>query len=255
MASEHCEIGVVFALALEARPLVRRLVDRVTTSGGYREHVGELSGRRVAVIEAGVGPAAAARATEDLLALRKPRWIVSTGLAGGLAADLDRADVIVGGHVVNIEGQVHATSAGVLAAADAELSRLVEGRGILSVAEVVARAAEKARLAEQTGAAAVDMETFAVANVCSARRTRFLAVRAISDTAEEDLPRGVSRLLAHRTAAGRAGAAAALALRRPSLIKDLWRLRRHSVEAAEALADVLARIVAALPETRLGPPP
>ena len=64
---------------------------------------------------------------------------------------------------------------------------------------------EKLALGEKYAAAAVDMETLAVAGVCRRRQTPFLAVRAISDAAGDVLPRDVQKLLDQKTAAARPG--------------------------------------------------
>ena len=54
---------------------------------------------------------------------------------------------------------------------------------------------------------AVDMESFAVAEVCRRRNVPFSPIRAINDTADEMLPPDVERLLAQKTGASQSGAA------------------------------------------------
>ena len=63
--------------------------DVVTTEcPAFVEHIGLLDGRPVMIAESGVGQPAAAQATEDLIKIHHPQWIVSTGFAGALVPDV-----------------------------------------------------------------------------------------------------------------------------------------------------------------------
>ena len=74
-----CDVVLVFALGIESGGLVDRLTEVVTTRcASHLEHVGHLDGRRVAIAESGVGTAAAAGVTEDVIKIHQPKWIVST---------------------------------------------------------------------------------------------------------------------------------------------------------------------------------
>jgi adenosylhomocysteine nucleosidase len=64
---------------------------------------------------------------------------------------------------------------------------------------------------------------------------RFLAIRVISDDAQTDLPREVASVVA-KGASYRAGAALRAVWKRPSSVKDLWKLYEHAIEAAGRLA-------------------
>jgi adenosylhomocysteine nucleosidase len=120
---------------------------------------------------------------------------------------------------------------------------------LLSVGQIVRTVAEKQQLAEQTGALAVDMESLAVARMCAESRTRFLAVRAISDDLSADLPGEVLSVFGG-TGTLRAGAIAGAVWRRPGSIKLLWQLREQAHHAAERLARFLATIAPTLYEAR-----
>jgi adenosylhomocysteine nucleosidase len=87
------------------------------------------------------------------------------------------------------------------------------------------------------------METLAVARVCQAEKVRFLAIRAISDSVDQELPRDVDRLVKKKTLAGRLGAAAGAIVNRPSSIKDMWQLKEDALVASSRLATFLAGIV------------
>ena len=109
----------------------------------------------------------------------------------------------------------------------------------MTVDAVCLAASEKAAIRESTGASVLDMESYAAAQVCKSRGAPFAAIRSITDTAEEDLPREIAALATIPTAAGRA----AFAVRRPGLWRTLLELRRRSRSAADNLGDVLGLIL------------
>ena len=69
-----------------------------------------------------------------------------------------------------------------------------------------------------------------------------MAVRAISDDLSADLPPEVLSLVGE-TGAVRFGAVIGSLFKRPSSIKDMWRLREQATVAADRLADFLDGIV------------
>jgi adenosylhomocysteine nucleosidase len=116
----------------------------------------------------------------------------------------------------------------------------------LTVDHVIRTADEKAKLRFQYGADLVDMETSSVAALCSERSVRFLSIRVISDEAGIDLPPEIASLM---TGSGsyRVGAAMRAIWRRPSSVKDFWRLHEHAQEAADRLAKFAAGAIERLP--------
>jgi adenosylhomocysteine nucleosidase len=115
----------------------------------------------------------------------------------------------------------------------------------LTVDKMIRTIEEKRALAEQTGAIAVDMETLAVATVCRQTKTRFMAVRAISDDLSTDLSPEILSLVGD-TGAIRFGAVIGSLWKRPSSIKDMWRMREHAMDASEKLASFLVGTVTQL---------
>ena len=66
---------------------------------------------------------------------------------------------------------------------------------ILTVDRIVLTAGEKRRLAAESGAMALDMESAAIASAASARSIPFLAVRGVLDAIDEDLAIGFDQFL------------------------------------------------------------
>ncbi len=111
---------------------------------------------------------------------------------------------------------------------------------ISSSDRVVASAAEKRRLREQTGALAAEMEAGEVKKIAAGWAVPFYCVRAVSDTAQEDLPLDFNL---YRDPAGRFSLPriAFAAVRHPfTRIPALRRLEDHCNVASEALGAFFA---------------
>lgn len=243
-----CEVAFLFALQMEAGGLCDLLQQRVSLRcDSFIEHRGLLGDRSVAVIETGVGGEAAARATEDVLRLLTPGWIVSAGFAGALQAPLGRGHLVIGNEVLKVgsDDRLQA-SMQVPVEAVADIRGLDVG-ALLTVDELIADPAEKQRLGEETGALACDLETAAVAETCQSSGTPFLAVRIITDALGDRLPPEIEGLMNQSSLAGKLGAAAGAIFKRPSSLKDLWKLREEALRATDRLAKYLASLLAQLP--------
>ncbi len=173
-------VGIVAALAAEARPL-----------GPAARRSGELAtladGTLIAVT--GIGGAAAARGARTLVAAGCGA-LASWGLAGGLDPALACGAILLPEEVILDGGSS-------LQTAPAWRERIVQslearwpvrqGRLLTSV-RALGTVADKSAAFRVTGAGAVDMESFAVAEVAAAHGLPFVAVRVIVDTAGDELP-------------------------------------------------------------------
>ncbi len=238
----HAHVGIVHATAMEVAPFLDRC-DRVRkyTGGNFTFRGGFFGEIRVALAQSGMGPNFAARATQALIDGHAPEWIISAGFSGALQPEMRVGDIVVGDAIID-------ASAAELAI-DLKMERnpatgLHVGR-LLSVDRMIRTVDEKRSLAMQHSAIAVDMESFAVAQVCRRSKTRFLAVRVISDDLSADLP---AELLSVVGSSGtvRLGAVAGALFKRPGSARDLWRLREQGMAAAERLAKFLDGIVVQL---------
>lgn len=238
-----CHVGVVFALGIEAGGMVDALSGVVHNSGsGFVAHEGGLDGRRVVLLESGVGRQAAARGARALLLGHRPRWVISAGFAGGLQPQLRQGDILMANEIADLAGLRLAIDFKIGPAALAQVPGLHVGR-LLSVDAIVREPAAKRALGQEHGALAVDMETSAVAEVCRDERVRFLSVRVISDTVDRELPPDVDYLVRRKSTLGRLGAATGAIVRRPSSIKDLWQLKEDAIAASDRLAKFLTGVV------------
>ncbi len=239
--SHAVDVGIVFALSVEADAFERLIEDRREVQGAqFAFATGVAAGRRVAWCISGVGRVAAATAARQLIDGHHPRLIVSAGFAGGLDPDLRR------GSAVRPEVAVmdHAARRITLAAAPRPHS---EPLTIVTVDAVAATVEMKQSLAARTGSQLVDMETFAVAEVTAAAGLPCAAVRVISDDARETLPGEVAALSAPQSPLRRLGAAIGAVGRRPAAAVDLWRLWERSVIDSRTLADAVVDAIRVWP--------
>jgi adenosylhomocysteine nucleosidase len=244
----HCHAGLVVALPLESGYFEDRLSGLISIKGhGFTIRTGGLAGRGVAVAISGHGQEQARRATEALIEGHRPRWVISAGFAGGLQDQLKRGDIVMADGVVGDHGERLSIDLR-LPAGDEQSARGIHAGRLLTVDRIIRKAEEKRALGERFGAIAVDMESLAVAQVCQQEKQRFLAIRAITDAVNDELPRDVERLLNRPTMVRKLGAAAGSIVRRPSAAKDLWKLRESATAAADRLAKFLVGVIEQLPQ-------
>lgn len=149
----------------------------------------QLGWRRVC---SGVGYARAAEAAEQLLASGARRLLV-WGSAGGLDPALASGTVVVPEYVVGPDGTCHALDPdwrrALCGAVPVELA--VTEAPVATVRTPAGDTWAKEKLRARTSAAAVDMETAAVAAVAAAAGAACAALRVVADTATLALPRAV----------------------------------------------------------------
>jgi adenosylhomocysteine nucleosidase len=238
-----CDVAFVFALGVESGGLVDLVPDVVHTQcPSFLEHAGDLDGRRIVIADGGVGVEAAARATDDVITLHKPAWVVSAGFAGGLRDELRRGHIVMADSVADTHGSQLAVGLKLDPQVVESTPSLHIGR-LLTVDHIIRTAEEKRSLAKQHDAIACDMETMAVAEVCRRHKVRFLSVRIISDAVDDHLPPEIDKLLEQKTLAAKLGAAAGAIFKRPSSVKDMWQLREDALKASDRLAKFLLGVV------------
>ncbi|HUG93591.1 MAG TPA: 5'-methylthioadenosine nucleosidase [Planctomycetaceae bacterium] len=238
----HADVGIVCALARELAPLLDRCEKvRKYTGGQFVFRGGRYDQVRVAVVESGMGFARARRATQALLDAHTPRWILACGYSGALRPGINVGDIVVADSIVDTHGQELTVDLHMPTEGQKGLHR---GRFVTSD-ELVRTVVEKQQLAERHNAIAVDMESLAVAQVCRESGKPFLAVRVISDDLSADLPPEVLSVFGS-SGTLRVGAIVGSLWKRPSSVKDLWRLREQANFAAGRLATFLDGVLVQL---------
>ncbi len=239
-----CDVGAVFALGEESGGLEDLLENVVTLKGsGLAVRVGQWKGRRVAVAISGTGRESAGRATEALLLGHRPRLVFSAGFCGGLTDSVKRHDLVVAERIVGPDGKELGVDLAPIGSASLWSRPGVHVGRIVTAETVVRRPREKRDLGREFDALAVDMESFAVAEICARRNVRFLAVRVVSDAVDDRLPREVERLSRQKSRAARLGAALGVILDRPGAARELYRLKQNALAASDRLARALTSLI------------
>ncbi len=119
------------------------------------------------------------------------RGVISFGVAGGLDPSLKSGDVVVADEVMAGDNRWLAGFAlndDLIGSLTVGLGRRVVRGGLAGVEDVVVAQASKTALRNETGAAAVDMESHIAAAYAAESGLPFAALRVISDPADRALP-------------------------------------------------------------------
>ena len=238
---------ILFALAREASAFLREFPpqQRVPDAPCWAQFCGP-SWLSVLVLQTGMGRV---RVEQTLAWLDqaprfgdvpcRPKLILSAGFAGGLSPDLRAGDLVVATEVCTEDGLCFpAPWPGVLTGAWNPAPH--RGR-ILTVAAPVARTEQKAALAQQHGAVAVDMESAVVAQWCSSKKIPFGSVRVISDDAQTSLSPALQALLDQGQPT--IWQLASAGVRSPRLLRELFQLAGQTRRAGKQLGKALGELL------------
>ena len=160
--------------------------------------------------------------------------LVSFGIAGGLAPELEAGTIVVSGQVVS-EGYHWAIEP----SARQQLSRFARSIGaveglVLGASTMLATQIEKKQAWAATDALSVDLESDIVARIATTLGIPFIVLRSIADTAQRDLPPAA---LFRLTTGGKPDFSSIVAavLRRPVQLAGMIGLARETAIALAAL--------------------
>ena len=239
---------ILFALRRESRSFLREFHPQQRFPGApcWARFCGP-AWLSVLVLHTGIGQARTEKALDWLLSQPvlggvpyRPRLVLSAGFSGALEEQLQLGDVILGTEVTSVDGRRWpATWPAELP--PGEWRPPLHRSGLLSVPGLIARPEEKQALGQKHQAAAVDMETAAVARVCRQRQIPFGCVRVILDDLHTSLsPRLVSLLSGGRVSPWRLMSAL---FSSPRLAVECARLARRARFAAEQLGKALGELL------------
>lgn len=246
------KVLVTFAVKEEFGPWQARHPFAAARRGEQTVYEARIGEAEVSVFLTGIGPKVAESNMIGLLTSRIAlgeafHACVSAGLAGALRPGYSAGDILAARHVCRKQGSATLPPAEVLAHGKClELAgecgaRIVER--FRTADHLILTAAEKSLLGET--ADAVEMESFTVLTEASVWGIGGIAIRAVGDTAEENLPLDFNQALTPQGTISATRLASAL-LRRPAALPGLVRFAKQSRDAAIALADYLDRYIAAL---------
>jgi adenosylhomocysteine nucleosidase len=239
-------ILVTFAVEAEFAPW-RKLRHFERQSKGVVDHFASSIGpAEMSVLLTGVGGKSAWLEATKLIWDGNLDVCISSGLGGGLRPEYRPGDILAA-------KEVHATGWKRKTSSDTELLRLAEAHGARVVGSfytadhVIGLASEKRELGKV--ADVVEMESEEVLFEAAAFGAKGVAVRAISDIADEDLPLDFNKVM---TSAGEVSIPRVLGevARHPLSTPGLVRFGQQSRIGAEKLAAFLDRYVEAVASSK-----
>jgi nucleoside phosphorylase len=245
------KILVTFALETEFAPWRTLRKFRRSMWGAVEVHSAEIGESEVDVVLTGVGSRQAA------LAVSKLSWgeadgmqfCISSGLAGALKTDY-RIGQVLAARTVTAERAPEEGTDSVAECSPALVSFAAEcGATVVdrfySAERAIVAAHEKRHLGER--ADAVEMESFQVLFKSRTDGIPAVAIRSISDTADEDLPLDMNEVFNESGEVSIPRVLGQVAMH-PQSLPGLVRLGRKSKHAAESLAEFLDRYILAFTE-------
>ena len=192
-------LALLGAFAQEIAGLRRQMaIEEVVASPVCRIYRGKLRGKACLLVQTGMGRERAENATHFVLDHYPVTALISLGFAGALTPDLTIGDVVVcstmhcASRFEKEDGRLeaYAADANLLALAssgprDASTSFLL-GTGV-TVPRLVSSPQRKQELGHEFRAQIVDMESYWIARMASARLVPLITIRSISDTLQHGL--------------------------------------------------------------------
>ncbi len=215
---------------------------------------GRIGAHRVALLRCGTGEERAAIALQWMVEHHSLWGVLSVGFAGGLQPDLATGDVVLADRIEAWPRHTMPAGACVtpnarlasLAATAAQRAQLPRRQGLLlSHKLLVPSAADKRLLGRQSGALAVDMESYGIGGLAAAHQLPFMSLRAILDPYDMDLNLPMDGLTTPDGGLLPGGAVKAM-MRPPGLCRSFLALWRQSRLTQRRLAVWLDHFFAVL---------
>jgi nucleoside phosphorylase len=173
-------IAVTFALPAESSKFLRRLGNKSRADrNGIRIVRGTIDDRAIEILHTGVGEKVCRQRLGKFLREQQFDCLISAGFAGALTDDLRVGDLLVAKNFSTVELQLAQSSVSNVS---------IHADNMLTVPALINSGGERERIARESGAAAVDMETECIARVCFAHAIPLLSLRVITDTPGEPFP-------------------------------------------------------------------
>ncbi len=240
-------IGLIAAMPDEIRPLLRLAGSFAKErTAGFTLYRFALGNRKVILIESGMGPERAATAAALLIDEATPAVLVNFGFAGAVTAGLRVGDLVVAERILLHRGRLFSEQPG-LARELAERVAEAVGNGdrergcrtlrgtFITAAEILQKRVLADLLPAGTSHPVVEMESAAVARIAAREGVPLVALRAISDGAEEELGFSIDEFT-DREMRIRAWKVLLTMAKKPWIIPQLVRLARNARLAGQNLA-------------------
>ncbi len=232
MTTETTRLGFLAPMPSELQPLRKALSLEADRKGLDAVHTGRHGAQPVVAMLTGIGMPRAAQRTEDLLATGDIDLVIVIGVAGGLGHDIRVGDVVIPEVVVDLHDGREFVPA-------ALGSVPCQGR-LLTSNDFITDQVALGKLRDD-GAAAIDMETAAVARVCEEHGTPWSVFRGISDDAFDPSVGDDMLALTRPDGSPNMGAVARFVAGDPRRVRLLARLGRDLKTATNGAVDAALR--------------
>ena len=251
----HPAIGLIAAMPEEIKPLLSLVgpyrKDMVDSFSLYRF---KIDNAEACLIASGMGPLKGAAAAQVLIDTFSPSVLINFGFAGGatmgpVVGDLVMADRLLFYHDGNFFAQEGLSTqfAGLVEAAldnagDRGGFKVFHQGTFITAAQITEKQSLVRLLPEVTRYPMLEMETSAVARVAVKERIPLIAVRAVSDAADEELGFSIDEFTDGEMNIRIARVLATMA-RKPRIIPQLIRLAGNAKKAGSNLAHGIRAIL------------
>jgi adenosylhomocysteine nucleosidase len=253
------------ATAAEAGAVKKKL--RITGQQRFPEALvvqGSLQGRKIALVETGVGPRRAKSAARHIIDHLKPSYVVLIGSAGAAAPGLQFGDIVLIEQILRKEGPIHDTIKTAISSSfhchaglNEHARQILLRAGLnpvfgncLTVERFVHLKEKKGWIHKTFNAGVIEMESAAMAAVLSAAGVPFINVRVISDTAEKSII-DYEKIISVKNRRGLPGLALHF-MQKPRDMVRLMRFRWHMHSVLNVIAAAAEVLAEGLPATAPG---
>jgi len=228
-------IAVTFALPAESSEFLRRLGNKVHTGRNRLRIVqGTIGDRTIEVLHTGVGEKICRERIGNFLLDQQFDLLISAGFAGALNHELQINNLLVAKNFSTVD----------LKHMQSSFSNVsINAAKMLTVPALIDSSEERERIARESGASAVDMETEFIARACAGHEIPLLALRVITDTPTQLFPAPPSVLFDIQQQRTHIAALAKFLLLNPSRLANLIRFASRIAGARTTLANALFEFV------------
>ncbi len=248
-------IAIQVALQDELKLVKRLLTPPIQTvqDQQFTYFEGTLQGRKVVLIQSGMGNQSASEAASYLINKTQTKYLIVVGFAGSLHPELECGDLLIASsiHPESFKETIDLEEAPIEIASQSGKATLSDSAfhigGLASLDSPLTTREAKREAHRASGALGVDMESFGAYEACQSVDCSLLCTRSILDDAHTELPPQVIGLTDKW---GRVKITTLLArlLRNPALISTLLSLAKAKARAESTLGTFLNHLILNLPE-------
>jgi nucleoside phosphorylase len=229
------KIAVTFALPAESSEFLRRLGNKTRANrNGARIIRGVIDDREIEVLHTGVGEKICKERIGKFLQNQRFEVLVSAGFAGSLTHKLQVNDLLLAKNFSTVDPK-HAQPS--------LPSMSIHAANMLTMPALIDSSDERERIARETGASAVDMETEFIARACAEHALPLLSLRVITDTPGEPFPAPAHVLFDIAKQRTNLAKLATFFLTQPNRVPRLVQFARGIARSRKILASALLAVV------------